>query len=104
MPENTSRQLSSGVSWNIFLKITVESLIAFYIATFCLAMVVTHRSDYFIFDIVFLVILYAFIIIVCGWRVGRNLSIATVMLIIPIAPFVALAIIVSMIPLLQLFK
>lgn len=94
----------STVSWKIFLVITIESLLSFYIATFCIAMVVTHRGNYFIWDMVFLLILYIFIIIACGIRIGKNLSLATIMLIIPIAPFIALAIIISMIPLLQLFR
>lgn len=94
----------SSVSWKTFLLTTSESLLTFYLATFCFGMLIMHRSTDWMIDIIAMSILYVFIIVACSWRVFKKLSIATVMLIIPIAPFLALAIVISMIPVLQLFK
>ena len=94
---------TSVVPWKLFLSTTLESLLAFYIATFCMAMYFTHRSGGWMAVGILLVVLYLFVIFVCAKRVMEKLSLAIIMLIIPIAPLIALIIVVSLIPLLQWF-
>lgn len=101
---NEHKDQMGTVPWKVFLKITLESLIAFYIATFCMAMYYIHRSEQWVITGLFLALLYLFVIAVCAKRVIEKLSMATIMLIIPIAPLIALIIVISLIPLLQLFK
>ncbi len=91
------------VPWKIYLTITAETIIAFYLATFSLAMYITHRSPDWVLTIIILGLLYIFIIGACIKRLLEKLSIAALMLIIPIAPLLALGVVVSLIPLLQLF-
>ncbi|HVE43838.1 MAG TPA: DUF1475 family protein [Gammaproteobacteria bacterium] len=101
--DETSSSSQPRVAWQSFLATTLESLLAFYIATFCVAVYFKHRSAHWITPFIFLCLLYAFVIIACTKRVFKKLSIATVMLIIPIAPLIALIIVITMIPILQFF-
>ncbi|VVC76439.1 hypothetical protein AQUSIP_17520 [Aquicella siphonis] len=89
------------VPWKLYLTITAESLLAFYIATFCIAVYYTHRGSGWIFQGVILGILYLFVLFVCARRVIQSLPLAALMLIIPLAPLIALTIVISLIPVLQ---
>lgn len=102
MPQPDSTH-TSLLPWKRYLIITTESLLAFYIATFCLAMYFTHRGTGWIFQGILLAILYAFVIFACATRVIQKLPVAALMLIIPIAPLIALIIIISLIPIMQNF-
>lgn len=100
---NTNDELTPQVPWKLFLITTFESMLAFYIATFCMAMFFFHRSVNWLFPGIVMIALYLFVIFVCGKRVISKLSMATVMLIIPIAPLLALFMVLSLIPVLQYF-
>jgi membrane-associated HD superfamily phosphohydrolase len=100
-PINTEN--TSLFPWKHFILITTESLLTFYIATFCVAMYFTHRGPDWVFQGIILGILYAFVIFACGKRVVQNLPISALMLIIPIAPLIALIIVISLIPILEKF-
>jgi membrane-associated HD superfamily phosphohydrolase len=91
----------SNVPWKAYLTITVESLLSFYLATFSLAMYLKHRGENWIVGGVFLIILYLFVIFACGKRVIDKVSLAALMLIIPIAPLIALIMVVTLIPILE---
>ena len=99
-----NRSNTSIVEWKPFVITTIESLIAFYIATFCIAMFFIHHGSAWMSLAIILGLLYLFVIFMCGKRVLEKMSMATVFLIIPIAPLIALIIVVSLIPLLQFFK
>lgn len=94
---------TSLLPWKRYLIITTESLLAFYVATFCIAMYFTHRGTEWIVQGILLAILYVFVIFACATRVVKKLPVAALMLIIPIAPLIALIIIISLIPILQNF-
>ena len=94
----------SVVPWKRYLKLTAESLLTFYLSTFCMAMYFTHGGLEWILMSVFLGVLYVFVILICAKRVFEKLSIAALMLVIPIAPFLALATVVSLIPVLEYFR
>jgi hypothetical protein len=94
----------SSVPWKAFVKTTSESILAFYIATFCLGMYFLHRSPEWWQMGIVLGLLYSFVIIVCAKRVFENLSLAAIMLITPIAPLIALIIVVTLIPILEMFS
>lgn len=89
--------------WRLYLNTTFETLIAFYIATFSFAMFFSHQGLRSILPGLFMGALYLSVIILCAIRVGSKLPLQALMIIIPIAPFMALAIILSLIPLLQYF-
>lgn len=99
-----SQSDTHNVPWKLFLITTTESLLAFYLATFCMAMFFFHRGAGWQLLGALMLALYLFVIFVCGKRVLEKLSMATVMLIIPIAPLLALFIALSLIPVLQFFK
>lgn len=89
------------VPWKPYLTITAESLLAFYLATFCMAVFFTHRGSQWLLQGIVLGILYLFVIFVCAKRVYQNLPLQALMLIIPLAPLIALFIVISLIPVLQ---
>ena len=91
----------SLVPWKIYLTTTLETLLAFYVATFSLAMFFIHRGNSWLSQGLLLILLYLFVIFACGKRVIEKLPISAVMLIIPIAPLLALIIVISLIPILQ---
>lgn len=101
MQSNQDQNDINSVPWKLLLVITAESILAFFIASFCMAMFITHHGQHWIAPALILGILYLFIIIVVFKRVLQKLPVAAVMLIIPIAPFIALMLIISMIPILQ---
>lgn len=93
----------SLVPWKLYITTTVESLLAFYIATFCVGMFFMHRGVNWVMPALLLAFLYLFVIFVCAKRVMQKLPIAAIMLIIPIAPLIALIIVVSLIPVIEKF-
>ncbi len=93
----------SLIPWKHYVSVTIESLLTFYLATFCIAMFFTHRGTNWISSGILMALLYLFVIFVCAKRVMQKLPLASLMLIIPLAPLIALIIIVSLIPILQLF-
>jgi hypothetical protein len=94
---------NSLIPWKLYVLVTIESLLTFYIATFCVAMFFTHRGTNWIIPGILLGVLYLFVIIASAKRLSEKLSLATIMLIIPLAPLIALICVVSLFPLLQIF-
>lgn len=101
MQEN-STEANELINWKSYLTITAESLLAFYMATFCVAIFFTHQGSQWLIMSILLVILYLFVIGVCVKRVIQTLPLQALMLIIPLAPLIALFIVISLIPVLQL--
>lgn len=89
------------VPWKRYVTLTAESLLAFYLASFCLIMFFTHRGPDWVITGIFLVVLYLFVIFVCTQRVLTKLSMPALMLVIPIAPLIALCLVVSLIPIIE---
>jgi hypothetical protein len=89
------------IPWKTYVKITVESLIAFYIATFCMGMYFTHRGQGGLVTSILLGLLYVFVIIACAKRILEKLSMPALMIVIPITPLLALIIVVTLIPILE---
>lgn len=94
-------QNDSILPWKLYLITTFESLLTFFLATFCIAMFYTHRGTDWILPGIFLIALYIFVIFALVKRVIDKFSWAAIMLIIPIAPLIALIMVVCMIPILQ---
>lgn len=88
--------------WRIYLNTTLETLLAFYLATFSLAMFFTHRGTSWVW-MGMMVLLYILVIILCAKRIANKLPLQALMIIIPIAPFIALSIILTLIPILEYF-
>jgi hypothetical protein len=88
----------SVVPWKAYLKLTVETVLAFYIATFCIIMFFLHRGPNWVLSGIILGLLYLFVIAVCAQRLIKKLSMPARMLVIPIAPLLALIIVVTLIP------
>jgi hypothetical protein len=102
MAKKRKREVTANaINWKLYLTVTAESLIAFYLATFSLAMYFVHRPVNWLVTGIFLIVLYLFVIIVCAKHVFEKLPLSAVMLIIPIAPLFALIIVISLIPIIQ---
>jgi hypothetical protein len=93
----------SLLPWKIYLTITAESLLTFYIATFCMVMFFKHPGTNWVIPAIILGLLYAFVIFVCIKRVIQFLPLPAIMLIIPLAPLIAIIVLLSLIPVLQNF-
>ena len=91
------------IPWKHYIVIALESLLAFYLATFSFALFFKYKGTDWVATAILLGFLYLFVIITCARRLFTQLPLATMMLLIPIAPFIALALIISLIPVLQLF-
>jgi hypothetical protein len=102
IPMNTElSNETSLIPWKVYLTTTAESLLAFYLATFSLAMFYINRGSDWVPAAILLGVLYLFIIFVCAKRVIEKLPISAVMLIIPIAPLIVIIMVISLIPILQ---
>ncbi len=90
-----------SVPWKLYLTTTFETIISFYIATLCGAIFLTHGGTYSLFQTIIMVILYLTVLICCITRIIQRFSMAALMIVIPIAPFLALVMVVSLIPLME---
>src|SRR3990167_5410227 len=89
------------VPWKTYLYTTFQTIIAFYLATLSLAVFFTHKGDSWIPYAILMGILYVTVIGICIARIIQRFSMAALMIIIPIAPLLALVCVVSLIPVLQ---
>jgi hypothetical protein len=94
---------TSLIPWKKYLILTAESLLTFYLASFCVAMFYTHRGPAWYLSGAFLAILYGFTIFACLKRIAENVPVAGLMLAIPLIPLAALFMVISLIPIMQLF-
>lgn len=100
---NQQKHEEGILPWKLYIKTTVESLVAFFIATFCLAMFFVHHGQNWAIPAIILGVLYIFVIFALIKRIVEKFSLAALMLIVPIAPLIALIMVVSLIPILQKF-
>ncbi|TAK78721.1 MAG: hypothetical protein EPO11_00995 [Gammaproteobacteria bacterium] len=77
-------------SWRSYLITIIESLSAFFIASFALTMYYFHRGEGWIPMGLVLLALYLFVIIACIKRLIEKLSMAALMLFAPIGPLAML--------------
>lgn len=92
------------VPWKRYTFAVTQATLTFTLASFFLGLYIMHRGDSSIWLSVFVGLIYTMTVVVSIWRMVKQFSLAAVMLMIPIAPFVILMIVVSLIHLLQVFK
>lgn len=96
MPEN-----HPTVPWTSYLSTTFLTVGAFYLATLSFAIFITHHGDAWLFWGIVMGLLYLSVIGMCVAHIIRRFSMAALMIVIPIAPLLALFSVVSLIPLLE---
>ena len=91
------------IPWKRYTITLAEVWIAFCIATFAMGMFFSHfyAGTLNIFLGILLGILYLFVISLCVKRLIERLSIAALMLLVPIAPLAVLLLVVSLLPIIQ---
>lgn len=94
----------SIVPWKSYLTTTIQTISAFYLATFCFAIFFTHHNGSGVFTWLLMGALYLTVIGLCVTHIIRRFSMAALMIVIPVAPFLALTCVVSLIPVLEKFK
>ncbi|OGT55392.1 MAG: hypothetical protein A3F14_01785 [Gammaproteobacteria bacterium RIFCSPHIGHO2_12_FULL_43_28] len=92
------------IAWKDYLILSTETFIAFYLASFSLAMYYLKRPLNWIPLGILLLALYLFVIIVCIKRLLSKLPMAGIMILAPTAPLFALLLIISLIPVLQALR
>ena len=97
-------KIEGRISWKLYCSIVGEFFLGFYIATFCVALYITHREGANPFATYLLAFLYLFVIAISIKRVLEKLPIAGIMLFAPTAPLIALILIVTLIPILEFFS
>lgn len=91
----------SILPWKRYSIAVIEAVLAFYIATFCIVFFFLHRGENWALQGILMAFCYALIIFICAKRIVKTFSISALMLITPIAPLLALIIVVTMIPILE---
>jgi hypothetical protein len=94
------------IPWRQYSVTIAETWLAFCIATFSIGIYFSHLNDnittYFFGGL--LIALYLFVLIVCIKRLVNRLALPALMLMVPIAPLAVLLLVVSLIPIIQLFR
>lgn len=90
-------------SWKHYLIFTAQSIVAIYLASFCLGIFFIHRGDHWIVPAVILGVLYAFVLFVSIKRLICELPMPVLMIAAPTVPLIILLLLVTMVPILQLF-
>lgn len=96
-----NQALNTTVPWHAYLPVVIQSIAAFYIATLCIGIYFTHQGGHFLLMSIVFVLLYLLVILICIKRLISKLSVAALMLAIPIAPLLVLIMVVTMIPILE---
>lgn len=98
MLENTN-----PITWKRYAITMAEVWIAFCIATFTMGVYFSHleNTPWTIFFAAIMGVMYLFVIFACIKRLVERLSIATLMLLVPIAPLAVLLLVVSLLPIIQ---
>ncbi len=91
------------VPWKRYVPAVVETIVVFTLASFLLGLYILHYSHNSIVWHVLAGLVYATVVIFTITRMVRKFSLAANMLMIPIAPFIILMIVVTLIHLLQYF-
>lgn len=91
------------ITWKKYTITIIEVWLAFCIATFSLLVFMANlsRQPAIIAEAVLLAILYLFIVFVCIRRLVQRLSVAALMIMVPIAPLAVLLLVVSLLPVIQ---
>lgn len=89
------------LSWRYYCKIVIESMLAIYIASFCVGVFVIHRGASWLIPGIILGMLYAFVFVVSVKRIISELPMAGIMIAAPTVPLVILIMFLSLLPVLQ---
>jgi hypothetical protein len=96
-------QQANTLPWTHHLKLIVEFIVTFSLASFCVAIFFTHLGfggDWLLPGIL-MIGLYLFVIGVCMYKLIRYLPIALLMLMIPLIPLLPMILVLVFIPLIQ---
>ncbi|GEM_PF-2798837 len=77
-------------SWKSYVITIIESLMAFFVASFSLITYYFHRGENWLPLGILLLALYLFVIVACIKRLIEKLSMAALMLLAPIGPLLML--------------
>src|SRR5688500_18882954 len=89
------------IPWKNYIIATAKCVIAFYLATFALALYLLHSKTIVSIETGMLCVLYLFVIYVCSRIIAKTFSLAAIMLLIPIIPLIALILVVTSLPILE---
>lgn len=99
---NKKNQVEESIlPWKKYTIAVAEAVLAFYIATFSIVFFFLHRGPNWALAGIMMAACYALVIFICAKRIVQTFSISALMLITPIAPLLALIIVVTMIPILD---
>jgi hypothetical protein len=87
--------------WKYYSKLILESIVGFYIATFCIAVFFLRHGSHDVPLAILQVTLYLIIVGCIATRIIKRFPPPALMLTVPIAPLLILIIVVTMLPLLE---
>lgn len=103
LPTMDNRIDSNPSHWKTYFYVLAQTWLAFFVASFCLAVYLRHMAGSWIITTVCMAVLYLGVLVACVKRTIDNLSIAALMLLIPIAPLLILLFAIGLLHLIQLF-
>jgi len=102
MPDHS--QMDNTIApWKIYFTSISEAIICFVLTTFCMGIYLTHHDNHWGLTIA-MAILYLICFGITIARTIQKLSLAALMLAIPIVPLFILIIVISMLPILDQFQ
>lgn len=105
MDANTNKlDLSSPANWKEYLTISLKFLIIFYLITFCLMIFIKHSGDEWLITDIFVASLYIFIFANFLKKLLYKFSMPVILLAAPTIPLIMLMLVISMIPVIQVFE
>lgn len=87
--------------WTHYLIITLQTIAAIYLATFCVAVFYIHHGEHWLIPSMLLGLLYAFTIIISIKRLINQLPMPLLMIAAPTLPLIILLLVLMLIPVLQ---
>jgi hypothetical protein len=100
---NHSQIDNTIASWKIYFTSISEAILCFVLTTFCMGVYLIHHDNHWVLTAL-MIIFYLVCFGITIWRTIKKLSMAALMLVIPIAPLLILIIVVSMLPILEKFQ
>lgn len=94
-------QQQTIVPWMRYLTTTLQTVFAFYLATIAFGIFITHPGSATLLSGLLMTCLYLAVIGLCIALIVQRFSLAALMIIVPVAPLLALFSVVSLIPLLE---
>ena len=89
--------------WQQQMILCLQSVLAIYLATFCVSLFFMHHNEHWVMPAVLLGLAYAVVIVVSIKRLIQGLPMPVLMIAAPTVPLIILLLIITLFPIMRLF-